>query len=78
MFLNYLYPTLQGKYLICDEKLVSMTYKDGPLFQALKNYVQLHTENLSGQTYKDDDDEFDTDVDSDCNSEAEPVLKGSD
>ena len=81
MFLNFLclYPTPQEKYLTSDEKLLSMTYKDGPLFQALKNYVQLYAENLSGQMYIDDgDDEFDTDFDSDTDSEAEPVLKGSD
>ena len=65
--------------MTCDEKLLSMTYKDGPLFQALKNYAQLYAENLSEQTYKDDDDdEFDTDSDSDIDSEAEPEFKGSD
>ena len=49
------------------------------LFRALKNYVQLYGDNLSGQTYKhDDDDKFDSDFDFGNNPEDEPVLKGSD
>ena len=76
-FIFILFP--QEKYLTSDEKLLSMTCKDGPLFQALKNYVQLYKDNLSGQTYKeDDDDKFDSDFDFGSDSEDEPVLKGSD